>query len=84
MTVGVQFTGTVPPNQTQRWFTHSWPEQWHVEWNVVPTSPRPGAPQVEWSVEVERATEPLITYWIDVHNLTSDSVNIEARYAIMN
>jgi hypothetical protein len=84
MTVGVQFTGSLAPNQTRRWFTFNWPQQWHVEWNVVSTSPKPGAPQLEWTVEVERASTPNITYWIDVHNLTADPVNFEARYAIMN
>jgi hypothetical protein len=84
MTVGVQFTGTVAPNATQRWFTFNWPQQWHVEWNVVPTSPVPGAPQVEWFVDVERASAANITYWINIRNLTAAPVNIEARYAIMN
>jgi hypothetical protein len=84
MSVGVQFTGSLAPNQTRRWFTFNWPQQWHVEWNVVSTSPKPGAPQVEWTVEVERASAPYITYWIDVHNLTADPINFEARYAIMN
>ena len=84
MRVGVQFTGTVAPNATQRWFTFNWPENWHVEWNVVPTSPRPGAPQIDWEVEVERATPQYITYWVNVRNMTAQPVNIEARYAVLN
>lgn len=84
MSVGVQFTGTVAANATQKWFTHSWPQQLHVEWNVVPTSPVPGAPQLEWDVEVERATAANITYWISVRNLTAAPVNFEARYAVMS
>jgi hypothetical protein len=27
---GEQFTGQLQPNQTQRWFTFSWPEHWRV------------------------------------------------------
>lgn len=81
--VGVQFTGTVPANQTQRWFTFRWPAHWHVIWTVVPTSPRPGAPQVEWKVQVERASDEYITYWISVTNLTPVPVNIEGRYAVL-
>jgi hypothetical protein len=50
----------------------------------VPTSPRSGAPQIEWSVAVERASSTAITYWITIRNLTSDPVNIEARYAVLN
>jgi hypothetical protein len=81
--VGVQFTGIVAANATQRWFTHSWPAHWHVVWSVVPTSPRPGGPQISWSVQVERASDQFITYWISITNLTAEPVNIEARYAVL-
>ena len=84
MIVGTQFTGSVGPGATQRWFTFNWPASWDVVWTVVPTSPNIGAPQVEWDVSVERATSADITYWISIHNLTSIPVDIEARYAIMN
>ena len=81
--VGVQFTGTIPANQTQRWFTYNWPAHWHVVWTVVPTSPQPGGSQIEWKVQVERASDEYITYWISLTNLTSVSVNIEARFAVL-
>jgi hypothetical protein len=81
--IGVQFTGEVPANQTRRWFTHSWPAHWHVVWTVVPTSPATGAPQIEWKVQVERASDAHITYWISITNLTGAPVNIEARYAVL-
>jgi hypothetical protein len=81
--IGVQFTGVVPPNQTQRWFTYRWPAQWHVLWSVVPTSPKPGAPQIQWSVAVERSEDRYITYWISITNVTNLPVNIEARYAVL-
>jgi hypothetical protein len=81
--VGVQFTGTIPANQTQRWFTFNWPAHWHVVWTVVPTSPRLGGPQIEWKVQVERASDQYITYWISIINLTPVPVNIEARYAVL-
>jgi hypothetical protein len=84
MNVGVQFTGTVPANQTVRWFTFNWPQQWHVEWNVVPVTPRSGAPEIDWDVSVERANANNVTYWISVRNLTPIPVNIEGRYAILN
>ena len=84
MRVGVQFTGTIAANATQRWFTFNWPATWHVVWYVVPTSPRVGAPQIEWQVAVERASSTNITYWITIRNLTSSPVNIEARYAVLN
>jgi hypothetical protein len=81
--VAVQFTGIVPANATHRWFTHSWPAHWHVVWTVVPTSPRVGAPQISWSVQVERASDQYITYWISITNLTPEPANIEARYAVV-
>lgn len=82
--VGVQFRGAVPAGATRRWFTHSWPAHLHVIWTVVPTTPRPGAPQIRWEVQVERASEAHITYWITVTNLTSSPVGIEGRYAVLN
>ena len=81
--LGVQFTGTVPANQTRRWFTFRWPAHWHVVWTVVPTTPKLGAPQISWSVSVERAEDAYITYWISITNLTGDEVGIEARYAVL-
>ncbi len=84
MRVGVQFTGTLAANQSQRWFTFNWPQEWHVVWYVVPTSPRVGAPQIEWDVAVERASATHITYWITIRNLTAAPVNVEARYAVLN
>jgi hypothetical protein len=84
MRVGVQFTGSLAANQTARWFTFNWPQQWHVAWYVVPTSPKIGAAQIDWDVEVERATNDYITYWVTIRNLTSEPVNIEARYAVFN
>lgn len=81
--LGVQFTGSLPANATRRWFTHSWPEHLHVLWNVVPLSPRPGAPQISFTVRVERASDRFITYWIDISNLTNAEAQIEARYAVL-
>lgn len=81
--IGVQFTGTVPANATQRWFTFNWPAHWHVLWTVVPTSPRIGGPQISYSVQVERANDRFITYWISVTNHTPEPVNVEGRYAVL-
>lgn len=81
--VGVQFTGSLAANQTRRWFTYRWPAHWHVNWTVVPTTPRAGGPQIRWNVEVERASDAFITYWITITNLTNENVDIEARYAVL-
>ncbi|MDQ4044179.1 MAG: hypothetical protein M3173_01845 [Chloroflexota bacterium] len=83
MRTGVQWTGTLAPNQTQRWFTFNWPAAWHMVWYIVPTSPRSGAPQLDWDVSVERANANTCTYWITVTNLTNQNVTFEGRYAVM-
>jgi hypothetical protein len=84
MRTGMQFSGALTPNQTRKWFTHSWPASWHVVWYVVPTTPQSGAPQLNWEVAVERATATHSSYWITVKNLTAANVSFEARYAVLN
>jgi hypothetical protein len=82
MTTGVQWTGSLAANQTQRWFTFNWPATWHVIWYMMPTSPQ-GIPEVSWSVAVQRADANNVTYWITVTNLTNAAVTFEGRYAIL-
>jgi hypothetical protein len=84
MRVGTQFSGTIAAGATQKWFTHSWPPDWHVVWTVVPTTAQPSAPQIDWDVEVQRASPTAITYWITIRNLSGAPVSIEARYEVMN
>jgi len=81
---GTQWTGQLAGNQTMRWFTFNWPATWHVFWTVIPTTPRVGAPQVTWSVQVERASPEYVTYWITVRNLTPDAVSFDGRYCILS
>lgn len=81
---GTQWTGTLNANEVKKWFTYGWPATWHIVWSVMPTTPRPGAPQVGWTVEVERATAEFATYWITVRNLTPAQVTFEGRYAILS
>jgi hypothetical protein len=81
---GVQWTGSLVGNETRRWFTFNWPATWHVVWTVMPTTQRPGAPQVSWTVQVERASAEYVTYWITVRNLTPDPANFEGRYCILS
>jgi hypothetical protein len=81
---GVQWNGSLTPSQTQRWFTFNWPATWHIVWTVMPTTPKPGAPQITWKVQVERASAEFVTYWIKVTNLTTDPVSFEGRYCILS
>ncbi len=84
MIAGTQFTATVAAGSTRTWFTHSWNPDSHVVWTVIPVTPGPGAPQIEWSVQVQRASAALLTYYVTVTNLSAAAVDIEARYAILN
>ena len=84
MWTGVQFTGSLGPGASNRWFSHSWPTSWHVVWYMMPTSPQAGAPQLDWDVSVERANSTQCTYWITVKNLTASTVNFEGRYAVLS
>jgi hypothetical protein len=84
MWTGIQWTGNLAANQTMTWFTFNWPVGWHVVWYMMPTSPKTGAPQLEWSVAVERADATHCTYWITVKNLTALAVTFEGRYAVMS
>ena len=81
---GVQWTGTLDPNESKRWFTFRWPATWHVLWTVMPTTARPGAPEIGWTVQVERADAEYVTYWITAHNLTNQPISFEGRYAILS
>jgi photosystem II stability/assembly factor-like uncharacterized protein len=80
---GVQFNGTLTPNQTQSWFTFNWPATWHIVWTAMPVNPAPGA-KLSWKVAVERGSPEFATYWITVTNLTNQTINFEGRYAILS
>jgi len=82
MITGVQFTGTLTPNQTQRWFTFNWNPASHVVWYMMPTSAQ-SVPELNWSVAVQRADASHCTYWITVTNLTAVTLTFEGRYAIL-
>lgn len=81
---GVQWRGRLNANQTQRWFTFNWPATWHVVWTVMPTTITTGTPSVSWSVQLERASEEFVTYWISVRNLTANVLDFEGRYCILS
>jgi hypothetical protein len=81
---GVQWTGTLAANATGRWFTFNWPATWHVIWTAMPTSPAPGAPQISFRTQVERADAEHVTYWITVRNLTAGPVTFEGRFCVLS
>jgi hypothetical protein len=77
---GTQWFGLIEGNQTQLWFSWGWPAGMHVQWHVMPLTPCPGAPQLSWDVQVERANATDTTYWISVTNLSADRVRFAGRY----
>jgi hypothetical protein len=80
---GVQFTGTLAANQTQRWFTFNWPATWHIVWTVMPTTFNTVA-QITLSMQVQRSSAEFVTYWLTVQNLTAVPVNFEGRFCILS
>ena len=84
MRTGVQWTATLGASASGRWFTFGWAASSHIVWYMMPTSPRSGAPQLEWDVAVERANGNQCTYWITVRNLTPNPVTFEGRYAVLS
>jgi hypothetical protein len=75
---GTQFTGTLNPGQSQRWFTQNWLDGWVVNWSVRPTT---SAGKLAWSEEIERAVNGTFTYWITVRNVGNVRTAFEAKYA---
>jgi hypothetical protein len=84
MYTGVQWTGTLGPGASNRWFTWGWNAGSHVVWYMMPTTVRNGSPSLNWDVEVERADATACTYWITVKNLAPVSVTFEGRYAVLS
>jgi len=81
---GVQFTGSLAAGASNRWFTFNWPTDWHVVWYMMPTTVRTGAPELDWSVAVERADSTHATYWITVNNRASVPITFEGRFAVLS
>jgi hypothetical protein len=50
----------------------------------MPVTPKPGAAELQWSVQVERSDPNNITYWLTVTNLSGVPINFEGRYAVLN
>lgn len=84
MWTGVQWVGVIDPNATHIWFTWGWPASLHVVWYLMPISPLPGGPEIDWEVAVERSDSKHCTYWITVKNRTSKPVTFEGRFAVLS
>ncbi|MBB5471114.1 hypothetical protein HDG32_007270 [Paraburkholderia sp. CI2] len=81
---GVQWSGSLNPNETKRWFSWGWPATWHMVWTVMPSTVNQGAAELTWTVQVQRSDPEHVTYWINVQNLTNVAVSFEGRYCILS
>lgn len=77
---GTQFTGTIQPGQTQRWFTYNWSPSYVAHWSVRPTT---AGGRVTWQTEIERSANGMLTYWIVIRNVGTVTTAFEAKYAVM-
>ncbi len=80
---GVQFAGKVDAGETAKWFTHSWPAHWHVVWTILPAPNQKGTPELDYKIHVERESHKYVRYNIEVTNLATKDITIEARYAVV-
>jgi hypothetical protein len=49
----------------------------------MPDTPE-SAPEINWSVAVQRADANNVTYWITATNTTANTITFEGRYAVLN
>jgi len=50
---------------------------------MMPTTVKSGAPELNWTVGVERYNATQCTYWLTVTNLTNVALTFEGRYAVL-
>ena len=84
MNTGVQFSGSLAANQTNRWFTFNWNPASHILWTMMPTTPNATGAELNWSVAVQRSDAGHVTYWITVVNMTATPITFEGRFAVLN
>jgi len=73
---GTQFTGTLQPGETQRWFTFNWSPAWVIKWSVRPTTAGGGE-----LVGGDRARRQRHPHLLTIRNTGSAATGFEARYA---
>lgn len=77
---GTQFSGSLNPGQTQKWFTYNWSPSEVTKWSVRPTTAKG---KVKFTEEVERSNNGKLTYWLTIKNVGSVVTSFEAKYARM-
>jgi hypothetical protein len=77
---GTQRLGTIPAFDMRRWVTRDWPLEMGILWTVIPS---PVSVRVEWNIVAERQSENLLTYYIEVRNLSPQEATIDVRYSVL-
>jgi hypothetical protein len=75
--IGIQFTASLSPGQTQTWFTYGWDPNYLVIWSIRPTTLVAQVRLDEVSIEYG---ELGFTYWLTITNSGSSPATFEARY----
>lgn len=82
---GVLFRATLAAGETRVWFTYDWPSTWFVVWRVLPATVSFGElPQVQWTIQTSCEPNLSVRYHIEVRNLESRSIEVEASYLILS
>lgn len=76
---GTQFENSIKPDETQHWFTHSWPSEYVAQWSIRPTSPEG---RLDWSVDIKRQQDGDLTYFLTIENVGDIETGFEAKYAL--
>ena len=76
MSVVVQFTASLNPGSSGKWFTYGYAHNEFVTWSVRPLSPN--AIVALEALGVEAAVDQTLTYWLVVVNYGPNPVTFEA------
>jgi len=85
LSCGVQFTGSIPANATQLYFTFDWAAASYIDWTVMSDSVYSSGSEVTLSnVATQRADSTHATYWLTVVNNTSSTQTFDGRFCILH
>jgi len=81
---GRQFVTKIDAYGTARVMTNGWPREKIIHWSIIPsqTSVKAMEPQINWKIAVSNETENSLAYFFTINNLTSNTLEVEAWYAL--
>ena len=78
---GVQISSTLASGANHYWFTFGWPSTADIMWSAIPTTT---GGKVKLDVEVERAGDGTLTYYLRVTNIGAVATDYKVRRTIFN